>query len=80
MRIYRKLLTLAVLAGPLAAAERFEISFPKEMSAAPLDGRMMLAISTKDKPEPRFQIGYGVESQQAFGVDVDCLLYTSRCV
>jgi hypothetical protein len=73
MRIYRKLLTLAVLAGPLAAAERFEISFPQEMSAAPLDGRVMLAISTKEKPEPRFQIRYSVESQQALGVDVEGL-------
>jgi hypothetical protein len=55
------------------AAERFEISFPKEASAAPLDGHVMLLISTSEKPEPRFQISFTASSQQAFGVDVDGL-------
>ena len=77
MRLLRKVLAVA-LAGtavvlPLGAAERFEISFPKEMNAAALDGHVMLVISTKEKPEPRFQLSYSVESQQAFGVDVDGL-------
>jgi S-formylglutathione hydrolase FrmB len=58
---------------PAAAAERFEISFPKEMSAAPLDGHVMLLISTSEKPEPRFQISFTASSQQAFGMDVDGL-------
>jgi hypothetical protein len=55
------------------AAERFEISFPKEASAAPLDGRVMLVISTSEKPEPRFQVSFNAQTQQAFGVDVDAL-------
>jgi S-formylglutathione hydrolase FrmB len=54
--------------------ERFEISFPREMSAVPLDGHVLLLISNNDEKEPRFQISFMVaRSQQAFGVDVDGL-------
>lgn len=56
------------------AGLHFEISFPKEMSAAALDGHVLLLISTDDKDEPRFQIREeAAQSQQAFGVDVDGL-------
>jgi hypothetical protein len=64
---------LALAAWPAMAAERFEISFPKEMSATPLDGHVMLIIATSEKPEPRFQISFTSGSQQAFGVDVEAL-------
>jgi hypothetical protein len=37
---------MALLHG--VAAERFEISFPKEASAAALDGHVMLVISTEE--------------------------------
>lgn len=63
----------AAFAASAAAAPRFEISFPKSMSAGALDGRVLLLISTGEKPEPRFQINFTVSSQQAFGVDVDGL-------
>jgi Putative esterase len=54
--------------------ERFEISFPREMSAVPLDGHVLLLISNNNEKEPRFQISFMVaRSQQAFGVDVDGL-------
>lgn len=54
--------------------ERFEIWFPKEMSAGPLDGHVLLLISNNNEKEPRFQISFMVAtSQQAFGVDVDAL-------
>jgi hypothetical protein len=44
------------------------------MSATPLDGHILLLISTSDKEEPRFQIREEfAESQQAFGLDVDGL-------
>lgn len=52
---------------------RFEISFAKEVSAAPLDGRMFLIISTDNKSEPRFEINDQPTTQQFFGVDVDGL-------
>ncbi len=52
---------------------RIGLSFPTERSATPLDGRMLLLISTDDSKEPRFQIGDGLKTQQVFGVDVDGL-------
>jgi S-formylglutathione hydrolase FrmB len=56
------------------AGERFEISFPKEMSAGPLDGHVLLLISNNSEKEPRFQISFMVaKSQQVFGADVDAL-------
>ena len=52
---------------------RFDIQFAKEKSAKPLDGRVLLMISTDDKAEPRFQINQGLNSQLIFGVNVDGL-------
>jgi hypothetical protein len=58
----------------LKPATRFEISFSKEMSAAPLDGHMLLVIANNNNDEPRFQISFmAPSSQQIFGVDVDSL-------
>jgi hypothetical protein len=50
---------------------RFEISYGAEMSAEPLDGRLLVMISTDGAKEPRFQIVDGPDSQLAFGVDVE---------
>jgi hypothetical protein len=58
----------------LAAPQKplvFEISFPKELSSAPVDGRVLLIISREAKQEPRFGVAEGIESQQVFGVDVE---------
>jgi len=54
------------------------VSFPEARSAEPLDGRVLLLISTqgdpeKDEPEPRFQVRAGVRAIQLFGVDVEGL-------
>jgi hypothetical protein len=60
--------------SPKPASLRFEISFPKEMSASPLDGHVLLLISNKNEEEPRFQINFMTpDSQQVFGVDADGL-------
>ena len=69
---------LAVLAGllsvlPLTAGPRFAVSFPKEMSATPLDGRLLLLLSTDPSDEPRTQINDSVRTQIVFGIDVDGL-------
>jgi len=57
-----------------AASLRFEISFPKEINAAPLDGHVLLLISNNDESEPRFQVSFMTsQSQQVFGADVDAL-------
>jgi hypothetical protein len=69
-------LAAALLAGlprPVSAQLRFGISFPAERSKTPLDGRLLLLISTNDKAEPRFQITGGADTQLVFGIDVDGL-------
>jgi hypothetical protein len=61
-------------AQPHASRLRFEISVPATNSADALDGRVLLAISTDEKREPRFQIEeQEAKSQQLFGVDVVAL-------
>jgi len=68
------LLASSVPAQPRTPRLRFEISFPATQSGEALDGRVLLAISTDDKREPRFQIEeQEAKSQQLFGVDVDGL-------
>jgi len=52
---------------------RIEVAFPASLCAEPLDGRMLLMLSTNDEAEPRFQIVDGPATQQVFGVDIDGL-------
>ena len=55
------------------AGPRFTISFPESASKEPLDGRLLLLISTDNSKEPRLQISEDLSTQQLFGVDVDGL-------
>ena len=64
------LFTQRLEANP-AAATKFEISFSKEMSRVPLDGRLLIMLSTDASKEPRFQISDGPETQLIFGIDVN---------
>jgi hypothetical protein len=64
---------LALGASVANAAVEFSISFPRERSAQPLDGRMLLLLSTDPKEEPRLQINDGPNTQLVFGIDVDGL-------
>jgi hypothetical protein len=68
-------LALPLLFGPSqqppAASLRIAVSFPKERSAAPLDGRLLLLVSTDSSAEPRRQISDGPETQLVFGTDVE---------
>jgi hypothetical protein len=50
---------------------RFAISFPADRSKTPLDGRVLLMISTDGSKEPRLQIDNSPKTQQIFGIDVD---------
>lgn len=58
---------------PTPSPLRFAVSFPKEKSATPLDGRILLIVSTDGSAEPRTQVGVGLKTQQIFGIDVDGL-------
>src|SRR5215470_10087093 len=70
---------LIVIFGSAASANtpptspRFSVSFPKERSAQPLDGRILLLLSTDGSAEPRMQISISYKTQMVFGSDVDQL-------
>ena len=58
---------------PANAAE-FALSIPAERGGGqPLDGRMLLLLSTDPAAEPRLQISLSPNTQMVFGVDVDSL-------
>jgi hypothetical protein len=53
---------------------RFSVTLPKEGHAAPLDGRLLVMLSTDSSREPRMQISNNtLTTQQIFGVDVEAL-------
>jgi hypothetical protein len=64
-----------LLAAPLVtfAEVKFVVSFPAQRSKTPLDGRMLLLLSTNGDAEPRFQISEGPATQLVFGIDVEGL-------
>jgi hypothetical protein len=49
------------------------VSFPEELCSDPVDGRLLLIISSDDADEPRFQISNFPDSQLIYGVDVEGL-------
>jgi hypothetical protein len=56
-----------------ASAQSFSVSFPQETSSKPLDGRLLLLLSTDDSAEPRMQIDDTPKSQMIFGITVDAM-------
>jgi len=69
----RTALALTLLIPAAASAQSFSVSFPKEISAQPLDGRILLLLSTDPSDEPRNQIDDTPRSQLVFGLTVDGL-------
>ena len=71
------LLPAAAAAAPQGAAPsptRFEVTLPAGRGAGPLDGRLLLFVSTLPadaSPEPRFQVNEQDVTQQVFGIDVE---------
>ena len=62
---------LLTASAPQRAAPRFLVTFPTERSARPLDGRLLLIISSDSAAEPRSQVNDDANTAQIFGVDVD---------
>jgi hypothetical protein len=56
-----------------ATTMRFDISFSAAQSREPLDGRLLLILSSDESDEPRFQISDSLKTQQVFGIDVEGL-------
>lgn len=70
------LAAMGVVRNPLSATAqqgriRFVITFPSERSAAPIDGRLLLLISSDTTGEPRFLVNDSPNSQLVFGIDVE---------
>ena len=71
-RIALGLTVLLCLAAPSSAsAQSFSVTFPQEVSAQPLDGRLLLLLSTDPSDEPRNQIDDTPRTQMVFGLTVD---------
>ena len=68
-----KRIALALLAccASVACAQSFSVSFPSRLSPLPLDGRLLLVLSTDPSDEPRNQIDDSPRSQIVFGVTMD---------
>lgn len=60
-----------LLSVPFAVGQSFTVTFPKKVSAGPLDGRLLLLLSTNPDAEPRMQIDDTPRSQMVFGVNED---------
>ncbi|MEE8522739.1 MAG: hypothetical protein V3T72_02310, partial [Thermoanaerobaculia bacterium] len=72
--VFLAIATAAALSmAPPATALEIVVSFGESLSSEPLDGRVLVLLSTDGDSEPRFQVGAGVDAIQIFGVDVDGL-------
>ena len=49
------------------------VSFDKEASEVPKDGRLLLMLSNNDEQEPRFQINDGLSGQIIFGMNIEAM-------
>jgi len=59
--------------APPSDPPKITVSFSKERSAQPLDGRLLLILSNDPGEEPRMQISLAPRTQMIFGVNVDQL-------
>ncbi len=54
-----------------SGAAKITVSFPAAVEAEAVDGRVIVILTPKADPEPRFQVSAKVEAAQVFGVDLD---------
>ncbi len=59
--------------GQSDARFEFAVSFNAETEPEALDGRVILIVTDRAEPEPRFQVSAGVNAPQVFGLDVEAL-------
>jgi hypothetical protein len=59
--------------GDRAIGLEFRVGFGPDLRKEPLDGRVLVMLSTDAADQPRFQISDGPKTQQIFGVDVEGL-------
>jgi hypothetical protein len=66
MRFLAAVLLCAALSAQPKSPLRFEVSWEK-----PMDGHVVLIVSSRSQGEPRSQISEGLDTQQVFGADVN---------
>ena len=73
--IFCFVMTVSLFSSAAASgkAPAFALSISPDRSAQPLDGRMLLLLSTDPSAEPRMQISLSPNTQMIFGVDVEGL-------
>ena len=64
-------LAMAAASARAAEAPRVSVVVPPGHGDQPIDGRLLLLLSTDPAAEPRMQIGESVATQMVFGMDVD---------
>ena len=64
-------LAMAAASARAAEAPRVSVVVPAGHGDQPIDGRLLLLLSTDPSAEPRMQIGESVSTQLVFGMDVD---------
>lgn len=75
------LFAIVLLTSPFLQAQKFTIELPAESDKKPVDGRLLLILSTRASGEPRFQVSDDEGTQQIFGVDVnDWIPGTTRTI
>ena len=65
------ILFLLLSVSLLIHAQTFSILLPDSLGKKPLDGRLLLLLSTNGSAEPRTQISDGPATQQVFGIDIE---------
>src|SRR5437879_1769370 len=70
---FRVVMATLAFSSFLSAGPRFSISFPATRSAEPVDGRLLLCLSTDPTDEPRNQINDTPKTQIIFGLNVDAM-------
>ena len=53
------------------AAPSFQVKFASAARSNPVDGRLIVIVSKTSEGEPRSHVGWGLDTAQIFGVDVD---------
>ncbi len=72
-KIIARLTWLLLFAVSALAATRFEISYPAELDAGPITGRVFVMISKSNRVEPRLQAGSYNASVPFYGLEVKAL-------
>jgi hypothetical protein len=67
----RSTILLILLCTRLTVATEFQVKFASTARSTPADGRLIVVVSKQLEGEPRFQVNWGIDTQQIFGIDVN---------